>query len=94
MAVFDFRFSIVEVEPGSDTKLLARVSGIPEPQVAWFKDHQPITNNRFSPEHKGNSCALSIKSSQPEDAGLYSCVAKNREGEATSDFKLVVAPKV
>lgn len=74
--------------------MLARVSGIPAPEIKWLKDKEPISNNRFTAERKGDSCALLIKNSQPEDAGIYSCVAKNREGEAHSDFKLTVAPKV
>lgn len=72
---------------------MARVTGVPTPEVAWFKDKEPISGDRFTPEYKGNACALTIKNCQPSDNGIYSCIAKNREGEANSDFKLTVQPK-
>lgn len=91
---FGQRFNEVQVAPGEDAKLLAKVTGTPTPDVSWFKDDQPITDNsKFEVKRLGDNCKLVIKDAQPSDAGIYSCIAENPDGKANSDFKVQVVDK-
>lgn len=91
---FGQRFNEVQVAPGEDAKLLAKVTGTPTPDVTWFKDDQPISDNsKFEVKRLGDNCKLTIKDAQPSDAGIYSCIAENPDGKANSDFKVQVVDK-
>lgn len=67
-----------------------RASGNPPPFVLWFKEHKLIT---IKPKrHELERDSLQIIAVHREDAGRYSCVAKNDLGEARRSFRLVVLP--
>lgn len=39
-------------------------------------------------------CSLTIKDVNNDDAGLYSCIATNRDGTATCEAQLSIAPRM
>ncbi|CAL1291290.1 unnamed protein product [Larinioides sclopetarius] len=82
---------LVEGKPG---KLVAKVSGEPKPKITWLKEGRPIAlNGRFSMEEAGDgTVALLISNVTPDDAGLYSLVVTNDEGEATSQAPVSTIP--
>lgn len=73
-------------------KLCARVIGIPTPKLYWKKDSQMIEDNdKFNAIHSGENCCLIVKNCSMSDSGMYTCTAKNIEGEAECVFQLDVA---
>lgn len=74
---------------GEDAIFTIRVSG--EPEVTWYHDDKLIDDDvRFSIETEGELIRLCIKETQPEDAGRYKCVAKNKAGESSCAVSLRV----
>lgn len=79
---------------GQPTRLDARVSGIPEPEVAWMKgDHLVGTGERIHAEKDGDLHSLKISEVDIEDEGTYMCQAQNTVGTATSMADLNVECK-
>lgn len=67
-------------------------SGIPKPEVTWYKDNVPITPDQRVTvrEDKPNVHSLHIARSQLDDKATYTCKAKNRFGEAEAKMNLNV----
>lgn len=76
---------------GRSIRFAALVNGIPQPQVTWYKDSEALYS---SPKHKflhdQEEHTLLLLDVSPEDAGVYSCEAKNEYGEDTSSAHLTV----
>ncbi|XP_059475294.1 titin homolog [Neocloeon triangulifer] len=72
---------------GSRVKLTCSVLGTPDPTIQWFFEDKLI-NSRTSPNYVMSNAdglvTLEIKSATLEDAGLFTCVAKNEAGEEKS----------
>ncbi|XP_023195302.1 hemicentin-1 [Xiphophorus maculatus] len=70
---------VVVVEK-SQVQLVCVAEGIPQPELSWKKDGNPLSESRgeFTILPSGE---LIIDSAQPEDAGSYTCVATNSVGE-------------
>lgn len=84
----------LKAKEGQPTQLDARVSGIPEPEVAWMKDDHPVrTGERIHAEKEGDLHSLKISEVDIEDEGTYMCQAKNTAGTATSMADLNVECK-
>ena len=70
------------------------VTGLPSPNVSWFKDDANIDN---SPDYVitkiNGTCCLKIRKCLKEHGGRYSCKATNNGGEAVSVAKLNVICK-
>ncbi|XP_075588793.1 LOW QUALITY PROTEIN: titin-like [Dermatophagoides farinae] len=72
-----------------------RVSGRPEPEITWFKDGRQL----FDCEHfklvvnEEGSHALLIMGADPQDSGLYKCVASNQNGQSAFTVRLLVLEK-
>ncbi|XP_022664918.1 obscurin-like isoform X4 [Varroa destructor] len=80
-----------EDKPG---KVEAKVGGFPKPDVHWLKDGKPITDPRIKIETKPDGTTiLAIDKVKPEDAGEYSIVAKNDQGENKSSAPVTVNKK-
>ena len=83
-----------KAKEGKPTQLEARVSGIPEPEVAWLKDDHPLrTGERIHTEKDGDLHSLKIGEVDIEDEGTYICQARNTAGTATSMADLSVECK-
>lgn len=63
-----------------------KLQGQPSPKVEWHKDDEKLNlGGRLKAEREGQYCILTIKDSNPQDSGVYMCVAFNDFGsEATS----------
>ncbi|KAG4067668.1 hypothetical protein HA402_005440 [Bradysia odoriphaga] len=67
-------------------RLEARVIGVPDPQIRWFKDWQPITDSariKIS-QYDPDIFVLSINDAISKDSGLYSCSASNVAGTVST----------
>merc|ERR1719342_1234235 len=77
---------------GAAVEFVCKVEGHPRPQITWFRQTAII---KPSPDFQiyyddNNMATLVIKEVFPEDAGTFTCVAKNCVGFASSSAELVV----
>lgn len=71
-------------------------SGVPSPNVIWFKNNELIDF-----EEKSNMRAIQIENrwqlqaiwTEPEDTGRYSCQASNPAGDAIKHFDVSIHGK-
>lgn len=92
--VFTMPLANQKAKEGQPTQLDARVSGVPEPEVAWMKDDHPVrTGERIHAEKEGDLHSLKISEVDIEDEGTYMCQARNTAGTATSMADLNVECK-
>lgn len=81
-----------QVMDGEKVSLTCRVTGKPTPKVEWLHDGQPIQEAKdvvISQDEEG-ICSLAITEVFPENAGIYTCTAVNKVGEAVCAASLVV----
>ncbi|XP_063789922.1 striated muscle preferentially expressed protein kinase [Pseudophryne corroboree] len=69
---------------GCDIRLKVAVLGNPVPSLRWYKNQEPLHPGT---EENGTLC---IRDSKMEDAGIYTCVAQNALGEATTSAVLAI----
>ena len=70
------------------------VTGIPLPEITWYKDDQPISSvigANISVHDNGRR--LEILSTQVPDDGVYQCVGTNDAGNTTRYFNVDVHGK-
>ncbi|XP_063991059.1 obscurin isoform X2 [Diachasmimorpha longicaudata] len=85
----------VHIMVGEPLKLQAQVVAFPTPEVQWFKDGLPLRKSQdieFINEPNG-IMGLSIETTKPEDAGVYSLVVKNDLGEVTGTADVEIEAK-
>ncbi|XP_019749859.1 titin-like [Hippocampus comes] len=76
---------------GQSVRFSVRVSGLPPPQVTWYRGSRPLSAGaacqflRHLDEH-----ALLLPEVSPEDAAVYGCRAENDFGEAACSASLHV----
>uniref|UniRef100_A0A9J7YCF4 protein-tyrosine-phosphatase n=1 Tax=Cyprinus carpio carpio TaxID=630221 RepID=A0A9J7YCF4_CYPCA len=79
------------VERTRTATMLCAASGIPDPEISWFKDFLPVepalSQGRIKQLRSGTSMgltpfcsALQIERSEETDQGKYECVASNSQG--------------
>jgi len=73
----------VDVLVKNSCELQAMYSGIPQPDILWFKDQKQIEENQnIKCETNDSLSKLTFLQIEPEHAGTYRCIAKNMAGEA------------
>ncbi|XP_028265554.1 myosin binding protein Ha isoform X2 [Parambassis ranga] len=76
---------------GYTTKLLCSVRGSPKPKIEWLKNQMIIGDDpKFRQISNQGICSLEIRKPCSFDGGVYTCRAKNAQGEATVSCKLEV----
>uniref|UniRef100_A0A3P8S3F6 Myosin-binding protein H n=1 Tax=Amphiprion percula TaxID=161767 RepID=A0A3P8S3F6_AMPPE len=76
---------------GYTTKLLCSVRGSPKPKIEWLKNQMIIGDDpKFRQLSNQGICSLEIRKPCSFDGGVYTCRAKNAQGEATVSCKLEV----
>uniref|UniRef100_A0A4W3JWV4 Hemicentin 1 n=1 Tax=Callorhinchus milii TaxID=7868 RepID=A0A4W3JWV4_CALMI len=65
-------------------------NGIPNPTITWLKDGRPVNTARGTIKLESAGRELQIVNALLEDAGMYSCVATNRAGEAQQHVRIHV----
>ncbi|XP_030278904.1 myosin binding protein Ha isoform X6 [Sparus aurata] len=76
---------------GYTTKLLCSVRGCPKPKIEWLKNQMIIGDDpKFRQISNQGICSLEIRKPCSFDGGVYTCRAKNAQGEATVSCKLEV----
>lgn len=76
-------------------KFTCKFSGIPSPQIKWFRDNNeiiPIANDTHLSLLEDNS-TLSIHLNADDD-GKYRCVAENRAGQIFSEIDVMIERKL
>lgn len=85
----------LRVNEGETVRLECRPSGRPIPDIQWFLDGKRVFDDR---QHKmvineDGIHSLILNSIGATDGGTYTCIAKNRGGEAKFDVRLSVLRK-
>nr|XP_043893332.1 myosin binding protein Ha isoform X2 [Solea senegalensis] len=76
---------------GYTTKLLCAVRGCPKPKIEWMKNQMIIGNDpKYRQISTQGVCSLEIRKPSSFDGGVYTCRAKNDQGEAVVSCKLEV----
>uniref|UniRef100_A0A3Q2PPQ8 Ig-like domain-containing protein n=1 Tax=Fundulus heteroclitus TaxID=8078 RepID=A0A3Q2PPQ8_FUNHE len=83
--VFTRKLRKAAVGTGCDIRLRVSVSGHSKPSMTWFHNEEPIP-----PSEAKDSGGLWIRDCHTDDAGLYTCVASNKLGEASCSAVLAV----
>ncbi|XP_004558522.1 WAP, Kazal, immunoglobulin, Kunitz and NTR domain-containing protein 2 [Maylandia zebra] len=84
---------------GETATFLCEVSGKPRPEITWEKQLKGKENIVMRPNHvRGNVVVtnigqLVIYNAQLQDAGIYTCTARNVGGSVSSHYPLVVIKK-
>ena len=71
--------SLIKKSTGEDAMFECTVTGTPDPTISWMKDNVPVklSNPKYSTPSRG---VLQITNVEPEDSGVFECVATNNLG--------------
>ena len=77
---------------GSQVEFVCKVEGSPRPQITWFRQTAIIKPSQDFQifYYDDNKATLVIKEVFPEDAGTFTCVAKNCVGYASSSAEVTI----
>uniref|UniRef100_A0A671Q9N4 Myomesin 2 n=1 Tax=Sinocyclocheilus anshuiensis TaxID=1608454 RepID=A0A671Q9N4_9TELE len=83
------------VYENSAIKLFCTVEGYPTPQVKWFKDDVilDISSGKYFVESNAGFHALSILKCATDDTAMYTAVASNTHGQASTQASIIVKSK-
>ncbi|XP_044758879.1 obscurin isoform X8 [Coccinella septempunctata] len=82
-----------EISEGQNLELKAKVSGSPKPTAIWYKNGEPITDERIKTVLLPDGTAkLTIDNVTPEDSGAYKLVIKNQNGDTSCLCAVAVQP--
>lgn len=86
----------LRVMDGEKVTLSCVVTGKPIPKVQWYHNDQPVheAQDVVILQTTEGVCTLAISEAFPENAGVYTCKALNKLGEAICHSPLVVEGKV
>ncbi|KAK7082946.1 hypothetical protein SK128_021397 [Halocaridina rubra] len=82
----------IHVQDGQEAQFVCKIQGTPRPNVTWFRQTAIIKpSDEFQVFYSDdNTATLVIKEVFPEDAGMFTCVAKNETGYSFTSAELVV----
>lgn len=81
--------------PTYDAKFPARIIGVPKPEISWFFNEKPIhSNEKYNMKFDGDTVCLYLRNCTKDDDGLYTCTARNQEGQDSCDARLEIVEKV
>ncbi|XP_075253986.1 muscle M-line assembly protein unc-89-like isoform X3 [Convolutriloba macropyga] len=78
------------VKVGQDVTLEIIVKGVPDPEVRWLKDDEPVDLKRCQVSRDDGKCTLQLKQVNPSDEGEFSIVAENPAGRAQCTCQLLI----
>ncbi|CAG0890532.1 unnamed protein product [Cyprideis torosa] len=84
-----------DIQEGKTARFDVRVSGRPSPDVSWYCNGRQILDDqthKILVNESGNH-ALMITVANREDGGQYTCIAKNKSGQAKYEFNVTVVEK-
>ena len=71
--------------------LNAKVTGLPRPEVAWFRNDKPVSSlPDHRPTYDDKCCTLKVLKINMDQQGEYKCVATNSAGTAECSANIVV----
>lgn len=90
--IFIEKLQPIHTAEGYTVQFECKVEGMPRPQITWFRQTQIILpSDEFQMYYDDDDVAtLVIRDVFPEDAGTFTCVAKNAVGFASSTTELMV----
>ncbi|XP_053380218.1 hemicentin-1-like [Mercenaria mercenaria] len=85
-----------EIVSNESISLTCPASGIPLPEVTWFKNNQPISSNTSQYTLLNDGWTLRIISANVSDSARYICRAQNPagQGEKAFDLDVLVPPNI
>lgn len=90
---FITKLQSVNVPDGGSVTFECKVEGHPRPVITWFRQTACIKQSQdfmMVYDDETNMASLTIAEVFPEDAGTFTCVAKNAAGFSSSSAELVV----
>ncbi|XP_078584619.1 uncharacterized protein LOC144866704 isoform X3 [Branchiostoma floridae x Branchiostoma japonicum] len=92
---FTKKLSTMLAKEGSTFEAAVRVSGDPQPDITWYHQDRPLKpTDKLDIVKDKDYSSLVFMEVLPEHAGLYSCVATNIMGKATSRAPLVITDEM
>ncbi|GLH07316.1 Protein turtle, partial [Gryllus bimaculatus] len=92
--IFGRRLQARSVKEGERVVMEVEITGIPDPDVTWYKDGQQILStvpdSSFRTKVQGNCYSLIIEKVSLDNSGQYLVKAVNSKGEAASMADIVV----
>lgn len=90
--MFMERFDELKVPEKGTLRLVAKVSGNPVPEIAWFRNNEQLEpSQNVKQTYDGENIVLDIVGADSErDAGDYKCVATNIAGKASHGARVTV----
>ncbi|XP_030310391.1 striated muscle preferentially expressed protein kinase isoform X1 [Calypte anna] len=82
--VFVRKLKNAAIGTGCDIRLRVVVAGNPQPSLRWYRNEELLA------PHGEEYGTLWIRDSKKEDAGVYTCVAENEQGEAMTSAVLAI----
>ncbi|GAB0092620.1 Obscurin [Sergentomyia squamirostris] len=92
-----FTHKLIDLQelPKNDAKFPYKLTGVPAPETSWFFNDRPISDgHKYKIKSEGDLGCLYVKDCTPADTGVYKCVAKNREGQDSTQAHLDVVNKI
>ncbi|EFB23668.1 hypothetical protein PANDA_020642 [Ailuropoda melanoleuca] len=81
----------VQAQRGSTAQFQAVIEGNPQPTVTWYRDDaQLVDGARLSQQQEGTTYSLVLRDVTQDDAGVYTCLARNAGGQVLCKAELVV----
>ena len=81
-----------EAPEGTELVMVCAVAGEPEPKVSWLKDEKRMDMDRKAVKYENGVVSLYIFNTEQTDSGVYTCVAENLHGSATTNSQVEITP--